>query len=425
MIRLFCARSIGESIAFWNCLLFSMEVPNGAEMSPAAPDGGLGKRIASIRGGRRMTQADLAHASNVSLSMIRKLEQGVRDPSGGVLEAIAAALGVEPSRLLGDTARFDGRVHDAIPLLRTVIASYDLPADGQVRPVRQLQVAVGEAVQHRLNSQYVRLSSTLPDLMSELIRGLHTAVDPARSSVASLLVATYRAADAIAYKYGYHDLSARLIELMRSVSGIAEDPLLVASTAYVRTEVFFAAQAYDAGLRAIESGIDRLPVTQERQRLGVLGCLHMRAAVVAARARNPEVAMEHLAEARQLGDLVPEGIYYGTAFGPSSVRIHEVSVAVSLGDRYLRSALEIGDTWAPPPTLPAERRSGYYVELARAQLWAGLKEASFDSLKMARRIAPQHTREHQWVQEDVETLLRLYRMSNESLIGFAEWVGVI
>ncbi|MFI7536478.1 helix-turn-helix domain-containing protein [Streptosporangium sp. NPDC049376] len=424
MIRPFWSRLIGESITFWNCLLFSMEVPNGAEMSPATPGDGLGKRIAAIRGARRMTQADLAHASNVSLSMIRKLEQGVRDPSDGVLESIAAALGVEPSRLLGNTTRFDGRVHDAIPLLRTVIASYDLPEDGQVRPAHQLQAAVSEAVQRRLNSQYVRLSATLPDLVSELIRGLHTAVDPARSGIAALLVATYRSADAIAYKYGYHDLSARLIELMRSASGIADDPLLVASTAYVRTEIFFAAQAYSAGLRAIESEIDRLPATQQRQRLGVLGSLHMRAAVVAARARNPESAMEHLAEARHFGDLIPEGIYYGTAFGPSSVRIHEVSVAVSLGDRYLRSALEIGDTWAPPPEIPAERRSGYYVELARAQLWAGHKEASFESLRMARRIAPQHTREHQWVQEDVETLLRLYRMSNESLIGFAEWVGV-
>ncbi len=38
-----------------------------------------------------MTQADLAHAASVSLSMIRKLEQGVRKPSDDMLDAIAAA----------------------------------------------------------------------------------------------------------------------------------------------------------------------------------------------------------------------------------------------------------------------------------------------------------------------------------------------
>lgn len=394
-------------------------------MPPITPHNGLGQRVAAIRSARRMTQADLARAANVSLSMVRKLEQGVRAPSDNVLEAVATALGVDPPQLAGGTARHSSRVHDAIPLLRRVIASYDLPEDGPVRPMHQLRAAVDEAVQWRLNAQYVRLISALPSLMAELIRGIHTGNDSVRPDIASLLTAVYRAADAVAYKYGYHDLSARLIELMRSACGLAGDPLLVASTAYVRTEIFFAAQAYRAGLRAIESEIDRLPTGRQRRHLGVLGFLHMRAAVIAARANNPDAATSHLAEARRLGDLVPEDIYYGTAFGPSSVRIHEVSVAVSLGDRYLQPALDIGATWAPPPEIPSERRSGYYVELARAQLWAGLKEASFESLKTARRIAPQHTREHRWVQEDTETLLRLYRASSESLVGFAEWVGAI
>lgn len=394
-------------------------------MPPATHSGGLGQRIASIRSARRMTQVGLAQAANVSPSMIRKLEQGVRIPSDSVLEAIAAALGVDPSRLLGETTRLDSGVHDAIPLLRTVIASYDLPDDGPVRPTYHLRAAVNEAVQWRLDAQYVRLSRTVPDLIAELIRGLNGSKNSTRSDITPLLVAIYRAADAVAYKYGYHDLSARLIELMRGASGLVDDPLLTASTAYVRTEIFFAAQAYHTGLRAIESEIDRLPTGRQRQQIGVLGSLHMRAAVIAARAANPDAAMSHLAEARRLGDLVTEDIYYGTAFGPSSVRIHEVSVAVSLGDRYLQLALNISDNWAPPSEIPAERRSGYYVELARAQLWAGLKEAAFESLKVARRIAPQHTRHHRWVQEDTETLLRLYRASSESLVGFAEWVGAI
>ncbi|MGW4662993.1 helix-turn-helix domain-containing protein [Streptosporangium sandarakinum] len=394
-------------------------------MPTATPNDGIGQRIASIRSARRMTQAGLAQTANVSLSMLRKVEQGTRAPSDGVLDAIAAALGIDPSRLLGGATHLDGRVHDTIPLLRQVIAAYDLPEDGPVRPAHQLRAAVTEAVQWRLDAQYIRLSSTLPALMAELIRALNGSSDFNRANTVPLLVAIYRAADAVAYKYGYHDLSARLVELMRSTSHLIEDPLLAASTAYVRTEIFFAAQAYQAGLRAIEMEIDRLPAEGQRQHLGVLGSLHMRAAVIAARAANPDAAMRHLAEARQLGDLVAEAIYYGTAFGPDSVRIHEVSVAVSLGDRYLQLALDAGTNWAPPPKMPAERRSGYYVELARAQLWAGLKEAAFESLKTARRIAPQHTREHPWVQADTETLLRLYRASSESLVGFAEWVGAI
>lgn len=147
----------------------------------------------------------------------------------------------------------------------------------------------------------------------------------------------------------------------------------------------------------------------------------MRAAVIAGRARNASAAAAHLDEARSLADQVREDVYCGTAFGPDSVRIHEVSVAVSLGNDHVHRALDVAREWKPPQDLPAERRSGFYIELARAQLWSGLADDAFESLKVARHIAPQHTREHLWVREDAGTLRRLKRSDSESLTNFAEW----
>jgi hypothetical protein len=147
----------------------------------------------------------------------------------------------------------------------------------------------------------------------------------------------------------------------------------------------------------------------------------MRAAVIAGRACDVGAAFTHLSEAQRLGGWVPEAIYAGTAFGPSSVRIHEVSVAVSLGSEHVQRALEVARDWAPPIELPAERRSSFYIELARAQLWSGLPDDAFESLKVARKIAPQHTRDHRWVREDAATLRRLKRADAESLTSFAEW----
>ncbi|MGW0807422.1 hypothetical protein [Nonomuraea sp. NPDC002799] len=94
---------------------------------------------------------------------------------------------------------------------------------------------------------------------------------------------------------------------------------------------------------------------------------------------------------------------------------------MSLGSEYVHRALEVAREWAPPPELPAERRSGFYIELTRAQLWAGLPDDAFESLKVARKIAPQHTRDHRWVREDAATLRRLKRADAESLSNFAEW----
>jgi transcriptional regulator with XRE-family HTH domain len=380
------------------------------------PTGGVGKRIAYQRHVARLTQQELADAANIHVGTLRKIERGARGAGDSVFESLAAALGVDQSHLLGDHDRADRRIHDAMPGLSAAIAAYDLPDDGPTRTLPELHAAVDEAVNWRLGAQYVRITRRVPALLAELSRALHTATGEDRVTAARLLASAYRTADAVAYKYGARDLSGRLIELMRWATDQAEDDLLTAATAYVRTETFFAAGAHTAGLRALEAAIDAAPPADAAR-----GLLHMRAAVIAGRASNTDAANLHLTEARQFGDRVREGIYRGTAFGPSSVRIHEVSVAVSLGNDHLGHALDIAREWKPGDDLPAERRSGFYIELARAQLWSGRADDAYESLKVARRIAPQHTREHRWVRDDIATIRRLKRADREDLTNFAEW----
>ncbi|MFI9772084.1 helix-turn-helix domain-containing protein [Streptomyces sp. NPDC052415] len=368
-----------------------------------------------------MTQEQLADAACVALGTIRKIERGERGVSDATLESIADALGVDPGRLRADRGTAHTRVHEAFPALSAAIVTYDVPDDGPVRPTPDLRIAVVEAVRWRLAAQYTRMVRDLPDLLGELARAYHSAPDSERPELASLLVRAYRSADAVAYKFGAHDLSARLIDLMRWAAPEADDPLLSASVAYVRTETFFAARAHVAGLRVLEQALDIAPTPIAPAEIAAKGALHMRAAVIAGRAGDASTATTHLDEASELADLVAEGVYCGTAFGPDSVKTHTVSVAVSLGNEHVGRALNIAGEWKPPKALPAERRSGFYIELARAQLWSGLADDAFESLKVARHIAPQHTREHPWVREDAATLRRLKRADGESLTNFAEW----
>ncbi|TXS44944.1 helix-turn-helix domain-containing protein [Streptomyces sp. OR43] len=391
-------------------------------MPPTQP-GSVGRRIAYYRSVARpkMTQQQLADRANVALGTIRKIERGERGVTDDTLDAIAGALGVDPSRLVADREHVSTRIRDALPGLSAAIATYDMPEDGPVRSLPELQTAVAQATAWRLSAQYLQIARTLPDLLAELARAAQTPTGAGNPELASLLVTAYRCADAVAYKYGARDLSARLIELMRWAAPGAGDPLLQAAVSYVRTETFFAARAHASGLRALEQAVDACPEPVTHEAIAARGALHMRAAVIAGRAGSPDAADGHLAEARTLGDRVAEGIYQGTAFGPDSVRIHEVSVAVSLGNEHVQRAFDVAREWKPPADLPAERRSGFYIELARAQLWGGLMDDSFESLKVARRIAPQHTREHPWVREDAATLRRLKRADAETLTNFAEW----
>ncbi|WP_030841750.1 helix-turn-helix domain-containing protein [Streptomyces hygroscopicus] len=381
----------------------------------------LGPRIAYHRRIARMTQQELADAASIHVGTLRKIERGARGASDAVLESIAAALGVDPSHLLASRDRAEARVHAAMPALSAAIAAYDVPDDGPVRPLPELRADVEEAVTWRLASQYVRIARQMPPLIGELTRAFHLASGGARAETASLLVSALRTADAVAYKYGARDLSARLVDLMRWAAPYAQDQLLDAAVAYVRTETFFAARAHASGLRALEMAADSAPAARDDETRAVRGALHMRAAVIAGRAGRADAADHHLAEARRMGDAVSESIYQGTAFGPDSVRIHEVAVAVSLGGDHAHRAIEVAREWKPPEDLPTERRSGFYIELARAQLWSGLPRDAFESLKVARHIAPQHTRDHPWVREDAATLRRLRRADAESLSNFAEW----
>ncbi|WP_237533809.1 helix-turn-helix transcriptional regulator, partial [Streptomyces sp. SID685] len=215
---------------------------------PANTDKGVGRRIAYYRSVVRpkMTQQELANASCVALGTIRKIERGERGVSDDTLQAIADALGVDPARLRHDRGAAHSQARDGLPALSAVIAAYDCPDDGPIRPVSELRAAVDATVKWRLGAQYTRIVRDLPDLLTELTRAYHTAAAGERAELAQLLVSAYRCADAAAYKLGAHDLSARLVELMRWAAAAAEDPLLTASVAYVRTETFFAARAHTA-----------------------------------------------------------------------------------------------------------------------------------------------------------------------------------
>jgi transcriptional regulator with XRE-family HTH domain len=380
----------------------------------------IGDRIAAVRIARRLTQEQLAACAHVSLSTLRKAEQGTRRVTDRTLEAIAEALRTSPDTLAGKRAQTDSRVHGAIPAIRIAIDGYDLPDDGPVRPVHQLQAAVNTATQQRLASQYARLAETAPPLLTELTRALQGEGAIEHREVARLLAVAYRAVDAVAYKYGYYDLSARLVELMRWAARQAEDPVLDLVAAYVRTEVFFASHNLAAGLKAIEHALDHIPGVVSIAEQAAIGALHMRAAVTAARlTEDSNTVTEHLQAARRLAEKVPEGIYSGTAFGPASLRVHEVSVAVELGDA--AQAVETAGAWKPPESTPAERRSHFHIDMARAQLWLGLREEAFASLREARRIAPQHVREHPYVRDAILTLLRLHSTPPYTLVSFAEW----
>jgi transcriptional regulator with XRE-family HTH domain len=380
-----------------------------------------GNRVAIARKAERMTQRQLAQAAAISLSLLRKIEQGTRPATPAVLSSLARAMGADRAELTGDPRFASTRIREAIPLIRHALDCHDLPDDGPVRPLRELHAATRAVTVDRLSSRYARLAGILPALLAELTRAAHAHAGEDRQAAVGLLAMTYRAADAIADKLGYTGLSGRLIERIRQTAAQAGDPLLEAMAAYVRVEIFFTGQDAEAGLRVLSVAAAALDPGTCRDALALYGSLHMRAAVLAGRTGQAGTIASSLAEARDAARHVPDGIYYGTAFGPSSVRIHEVAAAAEHGDS--GTALARAKGWQPSAAVPAERRSHYFIELARAQLWAGRHTCALSSLHTARQIAPQHTRHNPVVHSTVATLIRVQRHPPDNLLIFARWTG--
>jgi hypothetical protein len=290
------------------------------------------------------------------------------------------------------TTPADPGLTDRLPALRAALDAYNLPDDGPVRPVGELRRQVTEVVRLRLDARYDRLVVVLPPLLAELQRGLQKHAGQRRAVFADLLVQSYRAADAVAFKYGYLDLSARIIGLLGWAAGQSGDELTAAAASYVRAEVFLASGNVATGRRMLVRSADRLMPESSVPAAAAYGALHMRAAVLAGRAGRRGAVADHLAEARTVAGRVREGIYGGTAFGPASVRIHELSAYLGAGDP--DSALAAVGDWRPPPDLPAERRSHFLVDLARARALVTDWDAASAALLAARDTAPEHVRTH-------------------------------
>ncbi|MBT0772139.1 helix-turn-helix domain-containing protein [Kineosporia sp. J2-2] len=385
----------------------------------------FGARLRTYRTQAGLAQSQLGRTVHVSGTLIAKMERAERRPQPDVARRLDEALGAggELIQLANAALEFDlaerrietrpRRLDSGLGLisadgpgisaLHRLADLYDLPDDGPVRSIAELSTATDYLVHERLNSQYRQLLAGLPDLIPELTRSLMEQHEERnRQAVAGLLVQAWRAADAVAAKLGLHDLGGRLIHIMGWAAGQSGDPFNLAATSYVRAESFFLGREPGRGRVMLERAADAVkdrPTDRTDEMLAQYGALHMRAAIAAARAGQQDLAWDHLDEAKTTAAQVTEGIWAGTAFGPESVRIHEVSTAVELDAPQV--ALDTARDWAPPTSLPAERRSHFYVDLARAQFAIGQHDDVLETLRSAQRIAPQNVR----VDPDVHSTL--------------------
>ncbi|MEV5576205.1 helix-turn-helix transcriptional regulator [Spirillospora sp. NPDC052269] len=176
----------------------------------------LAERLQAVRKRRGFTQKDLATHSGVSLSLIRKLEQGEREDTRlETLRRLAKALGVSTSDLIVRPGLAEGTVRDWTPVRDALLRRGGVPSD-EAPSVRGVLGAVEMAEPLFTDNKYRELGTLLPAILrdADALGGPGRRVRSRVLHLAALLMISTRQFDAaeIALRRAQDEAPGRLEE---------------------------------------------------------------------------------------------------------------------------------------------------------------------------------------------------------------------
>ena len=113
---------------------------------------------------------------------------------------------------------------------------------------------------------------------------------------------------------------------------------------------------------------------------------------------------------------------YNTEFGPANVALHEIAVAVELGDagRALRTAAAVDTTGLSP-----ERRARMLIDVARAHAQRRQVQEAIAALRQAEDITPEQVWTHDLVRQIVSDLLTMQDSPSRELRDLAARLSTV
>ncbi|MFB9474924.1 hypothetical protein ACFFR3_35985 [Nonomuraea salmonea] len=239
-----------------------------------------------------------------------------------------------------------------------------------------------------------------------------------------LLAVTYQACSASLAKLGEPEAAWIAADRAISAAERAGNPLMMAAGAFRLGFVFLGARHFDQVEETARTAAEALWFLTDQgnvEAMSLWGGLTLQRAVAASRLNQADVAYEHLSRAREMAARVGEGRNdYNTEFGPANVALHEVAVAVEVGDA--GHALRIG-TAVDASTLSAERRARLAVDLARAHAQRRQVDEAVARLLEAENVTPEQIRNHRVVRQLVSDLVSMQDPASSELRELAERVG--
>lgn len=367
----------------------------------------IGERVAFHRRRRGMAQVVLAGLVGRTEDWLSRVENNrIQLDRLSVIRSIAEALDVALADLVGEPTLLDWTTDSGVrtvPALRAVLIDY-----GQVTPVLTdsadaaapdldtLQRAVGEVFDAYQASRYAYVAGRAPLVLADALRASRTAAAGDRSRANALLALTYQAAASILTKLGETDLAWIAAERGLNAAQQTDTPVIIGSLFRSVAHALHSTGRFQDSVHLVQVAANVLePQVGCRASDGLLsvyGTLFLTGAVAAARADDRLSAKAFLGEAASCAiRLGRDANAMWTAFGPTNVAIHRMTVAMELGD------VQIAVDLAPridATALPTERRVRHAIETARAYTARNLRDDALGVILAAEQLAPEQIRHH-------------------------------
>lgn len=390
----------------------------------------FGARVARTRRRRGLSQAELATLLGRSVAWVSQVERGVRHIDRmSVLENLAEKLDVPLAELASDAAVVAAQdtVDEATERLRLALLTTGLVADTSGPPdvdETALARSLDEAWRLVHGGDFTDLPAHLEQLIATLDRACRQGDSEGKPW--NLLASAYQAMAAAFAKAGASDAAWIASDRAIQAAVSSGDAVEVGASAFRLAVVFLGAKRYsfaDHTARTAAQALERHVNEGHDDARSIWGALMLQRAVAASRMNDAPKAYALLAEARSAAEILGHGRNdHHTEFGPLNVAVHEVAIAVDLGDAG-RALVVAGSI--DPDALSAERRSQLLIDVARAQMQRREGEQALSTLLSAEQLAPDLLHRHYNARRIVSDLLALSEPPPDSLKGLARRSGLL
>jgi transcriptional regulator with XRE-family HTH domain len=354
----------------------------------------IGENIARLRGLRHMTQTGLAAAAEVSVDLVRKLEQGQRHTASmPSLQRLARALDVDAAELLPRNAALppNGPESGAVAIRRALTAVDDLIGDApDVEPltVADARRAVAYGWGAYWSGSYGQLGVMLPTTIAQMVATVRQVPVAERPEASELAAVVHQLAACTLVHLGYGDVAHLALREAIRLAGDGNDELLAAALRCSMAWLLLTQGRFVESNRLATAAAAEVAPTGDSPApaWSVYGSLLLTGATAAGRADDRPTAGVLLGEAGEAAARTGARNDYETAFGADQVLMQTVDVEI-VTENY-DAAIITAQRMPANSALPAAARARHLSDVALAHTRLGHDGAALDALLRMEQIAP-------------------------------------